>query len=156
VRPICRSYPAHPAAVTRRGRACAACPLHRVRTVGLARDREDESQFRARVCELGCVEMLQQMSNRSVGAWVRHRMNLHTQKTPLHVRQLVGLRAKQIAQCYVSRQRLCVQCPVRESQTPVSSPQNLGCLLSLLVVSMGNKDLVLCKESAFYPDGIKS
>ena len=66
--------------------------------LGLAGDRVDESQLSARIGELGRVEVLQQVRDRSVGPRVRHRMDLHAQDLLLQIRQQVGLGAKQVLQ----------------------------------------------------------
>ena len=54
--------------------------------LGLAGDRVDESQLGARIGELGRVEVLQQVRDRSVGPRVRHRMDLHAQYLLLEIR----------------------------------------------------------------------
>ena len=63
----------------------------RDRGFGLAADRVHESQIGARICELGRVEVLQQMSDCAVGPRVRHRMDLHPQHAFLQIRGQVGL-----------------------------------------------------------------
>src|SRR5215472_15235596 len=63
----------------------------------LACDRVDQFQAGAGIDELGRVEVFQQVCNGAIGPRVRHRMNMHSQYLLLHIRQDVGLRAKQIA-----------------------------------------------------------
>ena len=77
---------------------CGILLWNRVRGLGFAGERVDKSQAGARIGELGRVEMFQQVSDREVGPRVRHRMDMHTQYLLLHIRQQVGLEAKQIAQ----------------------------------------------------------
>jgi hypothetical protein len=48
----------------------------RIRFFGEARDRVEQFQTGSGIGELGCVEMFQQILDRSVGTRVRHRMNL--------------------------------------------------------------------------------
>ena len=79
------------ALAVRRGKAsdlliCGILRWGRVRAVGLTGNRVDKSQVRARIHELGRIKLYQQMRNCSVGTWVRHRMNLHTQKTLAQIR----------------------------------------------------------------------
>src|SRR5271157_98987 len=64
---------------------CGILMWGRTWALGLASDRVDESQLGARIGELGRVEVLQQVRDRSVGPRVRHRMDLHAQDPLLEI-----------------------------------------------------------------------
>src|SRR5271157_2116625 len=64
---------------------CGILMWGRTWALGLAGDRVDESQLGARIGELGRVEVLQQVRDRSVGSRVRHRMDLHAQDPLLEI-----------------------------------------------------------------------